>query len=128
MNAELYRQGVDAWNARDMDGFVALAHPDVEFRSRLTDVEGAAYRGHDGVRQYFADLSETFGDVHMEIEEIEERGDWVVAKLRLIATGSASGAHIGWEVHQATRYRSGLAVETHSERTRGEALAAAGLG
>ena len=126
-NAELYRRGVEVWNERDAERFVELCHPEIEFRSRLTEVEGGAYRGHEGVRSYFADLEETFGEIRMEVEAIEEHGDWVVGTLRLIGTGKASGADIEWEVWQAARVQDGLFVETVSERTEQQALAAAGL-
>jgi ketosteroid isomerase-like protein len=127
VSVELYRQGVDAWNDRDAERFIEFAHPDIEFRSRLTDVEGAAYNGHEGVRRYFADLAETFDEIRMEIKEIEERGDWVVATLWLRGKGAASGATVEWEVVQAARIRDGLWVETVSERNMDDALDAAGL-
>jgi ketosteroid isomerase-like protein len=127
VSIDLFRRTVEAWNSGDVERFIEFAHPEVEFRSRLTAVEGQAYKGHDGVRQYFADLAETFDDRKMEIKEIEQRGDWVVATLLLTATGTASGARLEWEVVQAARARDGLWVQNVAERTKQEALAAAGL-
>lgn len=40
----------------------ALFHPAVEFHSRLTGVEGEAYRGHEGLDRYRADMLEAFDD------------------------------------------------------------------
>lgn len=40
----------------------ALFHPAVEFHSRLTGVEGRAYRGHEGLDRYRADMLEAFDD------------------------------------------------------------------
>ncbi len=126
-NAELYRQAAQAWNDRDAERFLAMAHPEVEWRSRLTGVEGA-YKGHEGVRRYFADLAETFGEISIvEIEKLEERGGWVVAGVRFRGTGAASHATIDWEVGHATRYRDGFVVESVSEPTWEDALAAVGL-
>ena len=126
-NAELYRQAAQAWNDRDMERFLGMAHPEVEWRSRLTGVEGA-YKGHEGVRRYFADLAETFGEISIvEIEKLEEHGDWVVAAVRFRGTGAASHATIDWEVGHATRIRSGLVVESVAEPSWEEALAAVGL-
>jgi ketosteroid isomerase-like protein len=126
-NAELYRQAAQAWNDRDAERFLELAHPEVEWLSRLTAVEGA-YKGHEGVRRYFADLAETFEEISIvEIEKLEEHGDWVVAALRFRGTGAASHATIDWEVGHATRFRNGLVVESVAEPTWEGARAAVGL-
>jgi ketosteroid isomerase-like protein len=127
-NAELYRQAAQAWSDRDPERFLGMVHPDVEWRSRLAGVEGIAYKGHEGVRRYFADLAETFGEIRIvEIEKLEEHGDWVVADLRFTGTGAASHATLDWEVAHAARYRGGLVVESVAERTWEDALAAIGL-
>ncbi len=47
-NVELYRRGIEAFNRRDLDAFLALAHPDVVGISRFPAIEGDSYRGHDG--------------------------------------------------------------------------------
>ena len=39
-----------ALNSRDLDGFIAVASEDVEFTSMVAEVEGAIFRGHDGIR------------------------------------------------------------------------------
>ncbi len=127
-NAELYRQAAQAWNDRDAERFLGMAHPDVEWRSRLMGVEGIAYKGHEGVRRYFADLAETFREIRMvEIEKLEEHRDWIVAALRFRGTGAASHATVDWKVGHATRFRNGLVVESVSEPTWEDARAALGL-
>ncbi len=48
---------VNAFNARDLDGMLSCLHPDVDFRPlKLTGLDGA-YRGHDGVRSWLAELN-----------------------------------------------------------------------
>jgi ketosteroid isomerase-like protein len=47
---------VDAFNALDLDGMLACLAERVEFRPlRLSGLSGC-YRGHDGVREWFASL------------------------------------------------------------------------
>ena len=47
-NVELIYRGIDAYNRRDLDAFLALCDPEVEFYSRLIEVEGGGpLRGHD---------------------------------------------------------------------------------
>lgn len=53
---EIGRDFTDAFNRRDADGLVALADPAIEFCP--TELVGSrrAYHGHEGLRQWVADL------------------------------------------------------------------------
>src|SRR5512132_3361010 len=47
-------EGLRPSNRRDLDAFVALCDPDVEFFSRLAELEGGGpYRGHGGMRSWW---------------------------------------------------------------------------
>jgi ketosteroid isomerase-like protein len=49
-NVELHHQAHDAFNRRDLAGFLSLTSPDVEFTPYEVAVQGGEpYRGHDGV-------------------------------------------------------------------------------
>lgn len=50
----------DAVSRMDAHALLALCDPDVSFESRITAIEDAAYRGHEGVRCYIANLAEAF--------------------------------------------------------------------
>jgi hypothetical protein len=54
--------------------------------------EQTVFRGHDGVREMLRDLNEAFGEIHIEISEIRDLGDRLVAIGRTRAHGKASGA------------------------------------
>jgi len=55
-NVELSKRVVDAWNRRDVEATVALADPEVVWHPVLEEtIEGEAYRGHAGLRQYYKD-------------------------------------------------------------------------
>ena len=59
---------------------LSLVDPALEFRSRITAVEGATYLGHEGVRRYFDDLADAFRDWRNEPDEIVAVGpDAVIA-------------------------------------------------
>jgi len=47
---------VDAFNRRDADAFVALMDPEVAFHPTVLVGDRGVYRGHDGVRRWFASL------------------------------------------------------------------------
>ena len=70
---------------------VELCDPQLEFRSRFNEVEGAVYRGHDGMRRYHRDLAEAFSDWRSEIEAVEQIAPGVV----LIANNFVATAHSG---------------------------------
>jgi ketosteroid isomerase-like protein len=54
-NVELVRRSFEAMRAWDVDALLRLYDPDVEFLPLTgTRVESGGYRGHEGVRAYFA--------------------------------------------------------------------------
>src|SRR6476659_5449853 len=55
-NVELLHQGVAAWNRRDLDGYLELADPEIEWYSGATRVEGGVYRGREGMRRFWTDV------------------------------------------------------------------------
>src|SRR5687767_10944063 len=42
-NVELHRRGIEAFNARDIEAFIALSDPQIELRSSMTTPGGAVY-------------------------------------------------------------------------------------
>jgi ketosteroid isomerase-like protein len=121
----LLERGLDAYNRRDPDGFVAMWVPDCEWHPYLTArVEGdPGYHGHNGLRAWFEDVDEMFSEVHVELDEIREIGDRVVALGQMEARGRGSGAEvtseIGWVFEVKGRLcRRGWAYTTHDEALR----------
>jgi hypothetical protein len=55
-----------------IDQAIAVADPECEMTSRLNSVEGATYRGHDGIRRYYADLADAFQEWTNELHVIED--------------------------------------------------------
>jgi hypothetical protein len=67
----LLRRAYEAFNARDIDGALALMHPDVDWPNGL---EGGRERGREAVRAYW---TRQFGviDSHVEPESFEPDDD-----------------------------------------------------
>ena len=86
---ELTRRAFQAFNDRDLDTVLAGLHDEVEAFPRLAAVEGG-YRGHDGVRRWWAQLLGGFPDVHVEILEVRDLGEFIVLALRLRGRGAES--------------------------------------
>ena len=53
--------------------------------------EGRVFRGHQGIREYFVTLEESFDDLRLEAEEvIDADGDWVVLLVWVRGRGEGS--------------------------------------
>jgi ketosteroid isomerase-like protein len=111
----------------DLEALLAELHPDVEWRTHLTALGGGSVRGHSGVRDYLASLSEEWEDFRQELEQLFDAGDEVVAFLNTYGRGRASGVEVQPRVAHVLRFRDGKCVESTTYLDRMEALRAAGL-
>jgi hypothetical protein len=94
MNAEtLARRFVDAYNSRELEAHIELLFdPDVEVVPLRAALEDTVYRGHAGIRQFARDLDESWSEAHVQILEIEVRGEQAVSSGSLRLRGRSSGA------------------------------------
>ena len=53
--------------------------------------EATVHRGHDGVREMFGDLYEAFDEIQIDVSEIRDLGDRLVAIGRTRTRGKVSG-------------------------------------
>jgi ketosteroid isomerase-like protein len=118
----LFERGLDAYNRRDPDGFLAMWLPNCEWHPFLTArVEGdPGYHGHNGLRAWFEDVDEMFSAVHGELDEVREAGERYVALGQMRATGRGSGeevtSEIGWVFEmEGDLCRRGWAYTTHDK-------------
>jgi hypothetical protein len=126
-NVELYRRGIEAFNSRNLDAFLALADPDVVGISRVLAIEGSIYRGHDGTREWWNDLLGVFPGFTIEIVWVRDAGNLTVAELRNSADREGSATPLEELVWQVSEWRDGLVVRWEMFEREREALEAAGL-
>jgi ketosteroid isomerase-like protein len=82
-NVNLVHGGFDAFNRRDLDAFLTRCDHDVEFISYWLQVDGGgAYRGHDGVRDWWERLLDVYPDFTAEVEDVRDLGDRTVSRVR----------------------------------------------
>jgi ketosteroid isomerase-like protein len=86
-NVEAIERGYEALSRLDAGALVALCEPDVEFHSRIAEAEHVTYRGHDGVRDYVASMSEAFEWIRTEALEVIDGGERIVVCNRFRARG-----------------------------------------
>ena len=130
-NVEVVRRAFESLrsglSAETVEEVLALADPECEFTSRLASVEGATYRGHDGLRAYREDLADAFQEWRNDLHAITELApDAVLTEGTFRATGK-SGVDV--ELYSATVWvlSDSCIVEAHAYPSRQEALKAAGL-
>jgi len=124
--AQVFMEGVDAYNRRDFERFLPCFHPDVEYESMLTRVEGGApYAGHGGMRSYWDDLVGGVERSEFRVDTLEWIDDVLVATGQVTGKGRVSGAPFDYDCVQVSRYRDGLICWAATHTTRDAALAAA---
>jgi ketosteroid isomerase-like protein len=127
-NVELVSQAFDAYGGRDVDRLLSYLDQTFELRSAIVGgAEGQAYLGHDGVRNWLADVDESFADVTIDPSEFRDLGDRVLVFGRIRAVGRESGAQLDSPTGWVVTVRNGKLVRADGFLSRAEALQAAGL-
>jgi ketosteroid isomerase-like protein len=93
-NVEIVRAAFDAWNRGDFDAWIRAWDEQAEFYPLRAQLEGGAYRGHDGLRRFIDEMVEEWDEVRFEVDEIRDAGEQMVGFGRMRARGRASGVDI----------------------------------
>jgi ketosteroid isomerase-like protein len=125
-NVELTRRAFEAFENRDLDGLLAMLDDDVEAFPILAGMEGG-YRGHDGIRRWWAGLVGTFPDFSAEIVQLHDLGDLTIAVLRLRGHGAGSDTPVDTAAWHVSRFRDGKCIGWRVYTSEREALEAVGL-
>ena len=127
-NVETMRRGIEAWNRRDLEGWLERATPDVEWiPASPAAVERSVYRGKEEVRQAFAAIWETWEEFRFEESEIRDLGDTVLWLGRVYASGRASHVELEHDFAIHVMGRDGRFSRAEAFLTWQEGLEAAGL-
>ena len=129
-NVENFRRGLEAYNRRDLDALMEELDPDVEWRPALAVLLGgeqAVFRGHQGVRKSMQEEDEALAMYRVEISEIRDLGDSVLAIGRFRVRGKESRVPIESPLGVLVDHRNGKTIRVRTYLDLDEALAAAGL-
>ncbi len=128
-NVEVAQQHIEAYNRGDIDAFVALVSPDVDWEDSVFWSEPArVYRGRAEVRGWFNKVMEPWESFHIEVEEITEAVDDRVFVGGLLTTrGKGSGVETGVRGCFVLWIADGKITRRQAFLDRNEALEAAGL-
>jgi ketosteroid isomerase-like protein len=120
-NAKLHRGILEAYNAGDIETFIASCDPSIEFHSTFS-VVGGVYHGRDGMREYFRDLEDAWDDIHVDAEAYFDVAGHSLACFALHAHGSHSGVEVAMPLTQVGTWSDGLCVYLKSYPDREDAL------
>jgi uncharacterized protein (TIGR02246 family) len=122
-DVELVRRVFEAINERDVDAMLDAYHPDADLSTLTSElVQGNAYRGHSGIREYFSSFADVWEELHLEPEEIRDLGDRILVVGRWSSRGKESGAAVESPAAWIFAVRDGRIVFTRAYRDAEEAL------
>ncbi len=123
-NKDVVREMIAALNRGDVDELLVHIDADFEWRPLADSPAAGAYHGHEAVRRYVEDWLATFPTLRLDIEELTEVGDHVLAVVRGHVRGRASSVDLTNRFCQLWMLRGGTALRMHEYATREQGLAA----
>jgi ketosteroid isomerase-like protein len=129
-NLALVESAFDAWNRGDIDAFAGHTAEDVAWLEVSGRPEGGLSErfGRDRLRRSLASLFDAWESYHIEVERIEQAGERVLAIVREVARGRASGMEIDGRWGYLITVEDGSIVRIEAYRDAAQALQTAGLG
>jgi ketosteroid isomerase-like protein len=125
-NVERVREAYAAFNRGDVEAAVAVFDEEAEWYPYLGALEGSVYRGREALRQMWTELNESFsGKLEIEVKELIDCGERIVAVIEARAVGSASGAEVRQAWAQLAALRNGLVIRVEPYPDKAAALEAA---
>ena len=116
----------DAITCGDPDAGVAVCDPEIEFLSVLA-VDGRAFVGHDGMREYFEDVSSAWEEWRVEVHRVAPGADGRVAiEMTMHVRGRESGAALAVRTGHVWTLRDGKLLRNRPYREPQQALRAVG--
>jgi ketosteroid isomerase-like protein len=125
-SVERAHRAYEAFNRRDLDAFLALVDPDVDFTTRFVE-RGGSYHGHEGVRTWWDDLLRVFPDFRVEVVDVRDAADVTINALRVRGHGLDSATPFEESIWQVAEWRNAKVVSWRTYGSEAAALEAAGL-
>ncbi len=116
-------------NESGVEAALDQIHPDFEgVTPPELSPEPDTYRGHEGIRRYFAGFEGVMDEVRWEADELMEApNERVVAGIRLLTRSVATELELELPVWQVCTVRDGKVLRIEGFAEREDALRAAGL-
>jgi ketosteroid isomerase-like protein len=125
-NVEVSREGFRLFETGDIDALVELYGERAEIHHPEGWPEPGPSIGRGAVERQFRSLREGWSEHRVIVEEIEGRGDWVVARVLWEGRGAESGVDVDVRYSAASRFDGDLIAEVHFCWEHRDAVQAAG--
>jgi ketosteroid isomerase-like protein len=127
-NVETVSRVADAWQRDDLEVFLCLLDPEIEWLTATERSLGTAYHGHEGVRELWGHWRTQFEDVWIETGELRDLGGERVLRLAHIRfRGPASSIAVESQLALVQTLRDGKVVRSMDYLSHEDALRAVGL-
>jgi ketosteroid isomerase-like protein len=127
-NVELVRRAFETFSTEGIDAALSFSLPDVVWYPTDRWLDGAAYRGHDGIRKLSASFSENFDDFRYDVQDVRSAQDRVVALVDMTGRIKHSRAEVSQRLgFVISGFRDGQFREVRAFSSWSDALKAVGL-
>ncbi len=126
-NLQVVRAGFDAFSRGDMPAFLELADPSIVFTPLPDAPDVQSFHGHEGLLQGIAQTTEIWDDFSVELREMRDFDDHVLASYRWWGRGPSSGIQMEVDICALHTLRAGKMVRWQFFSSEQQALEAAGL-
>src|SRR5687768_3999826 len=109
-NVEIVRQMVDAFSRGDTPAMLKLTDPSLVFTPLPDTPDVQSFHGHEGLLQGIAQTTEIWDDFSIELREMRDFDDQVLASLRWWGRGPSSGIQMEVDICALVTFREGMIV------------------
>jgi ketosteroid isomerase-like protein len=129
-DVELVKSAFETWNRGEIDAFVDYTSEDVAWLEVSGRPEGGATErvGRERLRLGLKSLFDVWESYYVDAERIEQAGERVLAIVREVARGRASGVEIDGRWGYLITVRNGEMVRIEAYRDPDVAVRMAGVG
>jgi ketosteroid isomerase-like protein len=127
-DTELITRMLREWNRGDVDALLELFDAEVEVRPALsTFLASMVYRGHEGIRAWYAETNEPWAELQAEPERFIDAGARTVVIIALHARVPGGSVDVGARIAHVVTIRDGKIVRLDGYDEPDNALGAVGL-
>jgi uncharacterized protein len=127
-NVDVLRRAYAAFQREGVEGIMPFLDEEIEWRNPEDSPIAGVWRGHNGVRDWFAQASEAFGEMSFSPDEFREVSEHrVLVLLRFGLTGTASALQMEVPFAHVVDLRQGRATSLKMYSDQRDALEAVGL-
>ena len=95
-NVEIVRAAFEAWNAGELQDVLSHFHPELVYHPRADEPDPSPHVGRDAYERLVYGFVDSFSEVTLEVLELIDVGDHVIASTVLHGVLRGQGSASGW--------------------------------